>query len=72
MQYMRICRILSGIVSMLMLISGFSFAAGSAADDCGYTAVQVPAGCTGCHGAPPVNGKHPANNTLLSLPRPGH
>jgi len=46
---------------MLMLFSGFSNAAGTAVDDCGYTAVQVPAGCTDCHGAPPVNGKHPAN-----------
>ncbi len=56
---------ISAIACMFMLLSGASHAAGnvsSAVDDCGYPVVQVPAGCTGCHGAPPVNGKHPANN----------
>lgn len=50
---------------MFMLFSGSSYAAGnsiSAVDDCGYVVAAVPAGCTGCHGAPPVNGKHPPNN----------
>jgi len=37
---------------------------GRTVDDCGYPAAQLPDNCTGCHGAPPLQGKqgvHPAN-----------
>jgi predicted CxxxxCH...CXXCH cytochrome family protein len=62
MFYMKtMCTILAGILSILMQFSGFSYAGSLAVDDCGYPVVQVPAGCTGCHGAPPVSGKHPFN-----------
>jgi predicted CxxxxCH...CXXCH cytochrome family protein len=61
---MKISAILSGILSMLMLLCGSPYAASAAVDDCGYPVAQVPEGCTGCHGAPPAkgqHGKHPGN-----------
>ncbi len=57
MLYMTIGKILSAIISMLMLFSGSSYAASPALDDCGYPVVQVPAGCNDCH-SPPIQGKH--------------
>jgi len=55
------CKIAATIVCILVLLSAPLHAAGSTAaavDDCGYPVAQVPAGCTGCHGAPPLTGKH--------------
>lgn len=34
----------------------------SSLDSCGYKIVEVPEGCTKCHGAPPETARHPTNN----------